>query len=137
MKRNVQNGFTLMEMLVAVVVTAALAVIAAQLLVLAVQQRHVSKRRVAAVTEVANLMERVAALDYRDVTAENVKEIRLSAEALRLLPNAELQIDVTKAQGEVPGKRIAIELSWQNRAGQRGAPVRLTAWRYAAAEAER
>jgi prepilin-type N-terminal cleavage/methylation domain-containing protein len=125
-----RRGFNLMEMLVATVVMTALLVVLAQFLAAVTQQRRMAARRLLAVEEAANAMEQVAALTPGELTPENLQNVRLSAQGRRSLPQARLTVFVTDEPGPPSGKRIAVELTWQNRAGQTGQPIRLTAWKY-------
>jgi prepilin-type N-terminal cleavage/methylation domain-containing protein len=125
-----RRGFNLMEMLAAVVVLTALLVVLAQFLGAVAQQRRVAARRLLAVEEAANAMEQAAALAYAELTPARMQTIQLSQQAQQSLPQAKLTVVVTDEPGPPAGKRIVVELSWQNRAGQTGKPVRLTAWRY-------
>jgi len=119
-----------MEMLAAVVVLTALLVVLAQFLGAVAQQRRVAARRLLAVEEAANAMEQAAALAYAELTPARMQTIQLSQQAQQSLPQAKLTVVVTDEPGPPAGKRIAVELSWQNRAGQTGKPGRVTAWRY-------
>ncbi|MGO9465363.1 MAG: hypothetical protein ACLQIB_08380 [Isosphaeraceae bacterium] len=93
-------------------------------------ERRAAERREQAVVEVANLMERLAAHPYDEVTPELAREYAAPARTARSLPEADLKVDITKSQ---PGagrsaKRIAIQLRWRDRGGEWAAPVRLTSW---------
>jgi Tfp pilus assembly protein PilV len=102
-------------------------------------ERRAIERRQWAIQEVANLMERLTAEPYDAVTADSARTMALSGSIAAKLPEPELTIDVAEAradagqgqgQGRGEAKRLAIRLSWRNRAGLREAPVRLTAWIY-------
>jgi prepilin-type N-terminal cleavage/methylation domain-containing protein len=125
-----RRGFNLLEMLAAVVVMTALLLILAQFLGTVAQQRRRAARRLLAVEEAANAMEQVAALAYTELTPDRLQSIRLSEQAQRSLPQAKLTVEVSDEPGPPAGKRIAVELSWTNRAGETGKPVRLTTWRH-------
>jgi Tfp pilus assembly protein PilV len=93
-------------------------------------QRRSAEHRQRAIQEVANVMERLTAYPYEEVTAERARALSISQTAVQSLPDAELAVDVNESQ---PGagrsaKRIAIRLRWRNRAGEWEAPVRLTTW---------
>jgi hypothetical protein len=95
-------------------------------------ERRASERRQWAAQEAANLMERITARPFEAVTAESVRELALSPQAQKLLPGAELKVDLTAndpAGGE-GSQRIAIQVRWRNRAGEWDAPLRLTSWIY-------
>ena len=93
-------------------------------------QRRSAEHRQRAVQEVANAMERLTASPFEEVTAERARTLSISEATARVLPDAELAIDVN-ASGSGDGqsaKRIAIRLRWRNRSGEWEAPVRLTTW---------
>jgi type II secretory pathway component PulJ len=125
-----RRGLNLMEMVVATVVMTLLLVVLAQFLGALAQQRRVAARRLLAVEEAANAMEQAAALGYSELTPERLQNIQLSEQARKSLPQAALTVRVTQPAEKPASKRITVELSWQNHAGQTGSPVRLTAWRY-------
>jgi len=123
-------GISVLELLVAAVVLAVLMGLVAQMLTHLARQRRESERRMLAVQEVANVMERLAAEPLGDLTPERVQSISLSRQAERSLPGAELNIEVAVPDDQPNAKRIRVELRWQNLAGETVAPVRLTTWRY-------
>jgi len=124
------------EAIVGLVIAVAVLAAVAQLLALASQQRRVAAQRAVAVRESGNLMEDLMSRPWTDVTAEKLAAATLSETCQRSLPGGRLQVDVA-AEGEpAAAKRIAIRIDWQNPAGQRGEPVRLTAWRYPDQEAK-
>jgi Tfp pilus assembly protein PilE len=126
-----RRGITFLELLVAVVMLVALLAVLAQILAVVAGQRRHAARRLLAVEEVANVMERVAALHFKQLETEQLDGISLSAKAAESLPEAQLTVEVTPDQtGPSSAKRVTVELIWKNRAGQTNRPVRLTAWRY-------
>jgi hypothetical protein len=93
-------------------------------------ERRVAERRQRAVLEVANVMERITAYPFEEVTPDLTRRITLSTTAGQSLPDSDLVVDVTNSD---PGagrsaKRIAIRLRWKGRSGEWDAPVRLTSW---------
>jgi hypothetical protein len=93
-------------------------------------ERRGAERRERATVEVANLMERLTAYPYEQLTSEMARKSALSAEAAASLPDAELKVDI--AAGEPAkgrsAKRIAIQLRWRSQQGEWVAPVRVTSW---------
>lgn len=85
-------------------------------------------RRELATQEVANLMERIAALPSAKLTAEDVSSLTKSESARRALPGAQLNVSVADSSPPSSLKRVAIELRWRGGAARNEAPVRLTAW---------
>jgi type II secretory pathway pseudopilin PulG len=126
-----RRGIGLVELLVAVVMLTVLLAILAQLLGVLAAQRRRSARRQLATEAVANAMERLAALEYAELEPQLVRQVQLPRDVQRSLPAARLTVEVTPEATQPASKRIQVELSWQNRAGQTNRPVRLTAWRYA------
>ena len=101
-----------------------------QLLYGVASERRAAERRLYAVQEVANLMERVASRSWGDVTPESLRAVSLSPLAMQALPGAELTATVDDSAASRGEKRISLRLRWRDRAGTWTAPVRLTAWIY-------
>jgi hypothetical protein len=95
-------------------------------------ERKVWDRRQWAAQEAANLMEEITSRPFAEVNAESTKKRALSPEALRLLPEAELKVEVGENDqaGGAGSKRVALQLRWLNRSGEWDAPVRLVSWIY-------
>ena len=94
-------------------------------------ERRAADRRERAVVEVANLMERITAHRFEEVTPELARR----ADAFRArhgqsLPDPELAVldGAGEGTGALAAKRIAIRLRWRGRSGEWEAPVRLTSW---------
>lgn len=102
----------------------------AQVVAAVANQRRTWDRRQIAVFEAANLMERLAARPFDELTAEGVKDLTVSDEAKRSLP--EVQVDVSIIEPDSTAgegaKRLVLRLQWRNRAGDWDAPVWLTSW---------
>ena len=93
-------------------------------------ERRASERRQRAMLEVANVMERITAYPFGEVTPELAQRMTLSRAVRQSLPDSELAVQVAESQPG-PGraaKRIAITLRWRGRDGEWAAPVRLTSW---------
>jgi hypothetical protein len=94
------------------------------------QQRRSADQRQRAMLEVANMMERITALPFDELTAERARRVAISPAAAGSLGGAELAVEVTD---ETPGpgraaRRVAVRLRWKGRSGEWEAPVRLTTW---------
>jgi hypothetical protein len=96
-------------------------------------ERRSADRREQAVLEVANLMERITAHAFEEVTPELARGMSLSEPARQSLPDPELSVEVNAAEGaRTPAaKRIAIRLRWRGATGEWEAPVRLVSWVHA------
>jgi len=125
-----RRGFTMVEILASVVMLATAMSLTVQLLGALAAERRAAERRLCAVQEVANLMERVSARPWEEVTPESLRAVKLSPVALRALPGAELAATVDDASADEGEKRIDLRLKWRDRAGGWTAPVRLSAWVY-------
>jgi type II secretory pathway pseudopilin PulG len=132
-----RRGITLVEVVASAALLTVLLAVLAHVLVIVAMQRRSGNRRLLAVEEVANVMERIALRQYDELQADQPPEIPLSDEALRSLPGAALTIDVSPEGTQPPlGKRVTVQLTWENRSGQTNRPVRLSAWRYRRAAAD-
>jgi hypothetical protein len=134
-RRAHRGGATVPEAIVGMVIAIAVLAAVAQLLALASQQRRVAAQRAAAVRAAGNLMEDLMSRPWADVTAEELAAVALSESCQHNLPGGRLQVAVA-SEDESTAKRIGIRIDWQNPSGQRGEPVRLTAWRYPDQEAK-
>jgi Tfp pilus assembly protein PilE len=124
-------GFTLFELTITAILLAAVMVTAIPTLAWIVRARQAAERQQAAVLGVGNLMERVTALAWDDITPEALAAIALPEDLSRQLSDADLKISVVSTPETPEAKRVLIELRWQeSSAGTQAAPVRLAAWVY-------
>jgi hypothetical protein len=122
------------SLLVEVAMAAALLMVAMSLTIkvlgFVAHERRASERRQRALVEVANLMERITAYPFDEVTPGLAAKLTLSPAGRQSLPDSGLAVDVA---GSEPGagrsaRRIAIRLRWHGPDGEWVAPVRLTSW---------
>ncbi len=125
-----RRGFTMLEITAATVMLATAMTLTVQLLYGVAAERRAAERRLCAVQEVANLMERVAARPWGEVTPESLKAVSLSPRTIQALPGGELTATVDDSAATRGEKRIRLRLRWRDRAGTWTSPVRLTAWIY-------
>jgi hypothetical protein len=96
------------------------------------RERRAADQRQRAVLEVANLMERITARPFDEVTSSLARGLSLSDAARSSLRDSELAIEISggdePANAGRSAKRIMIRLRWRGPAGQWQAPVRLTSW---------
>jgi Tfp pilus assembly protein PilV len=134
MIRNRRGGM-LLEATVAMVILAAAMVAVTQLLATVVRQQQGAARQRVAAQEAANLMERLMARPWHDITTQTAANLALSDWSRQQLPDARLYIDVDELDEQsLVARRVQVEIDWRNQAGQRVQPVRIVAWRYLAAE---
>ena len=83
---QLRRGATILEAVVALGVLATAVSGATQVLLLSAQQRQSADRLLTAQLETANVLERVAAMRYAEVTPESMRGLKLSSEAQGALP---------------------------------------------------
>ena len=128
--RRPRRGSLLVEMTIAAAMLSVAMVMTVKVLGYAGQQRRSADQRQRAMLEVANVMERITAEPFDEVTAERARRLSITPAAAGSLPGAELAVEVKE---ERPGpdrsaRRIAVRLRWKGRSGEWEAPVRLTTW---------
>jgi hypothetical protein len=126
-----RRGIYLLEMAVAGVLLLALTMLCVRYFAVTATQRRVLDQRHAALAEAANIMERISARPWSDLTAEGLAKISFLPEIKLALPDGELKIELADEDAKPEAKRITVTIGWQDDAGQRVQPVRLVAWRYA------
>jgi prepilin-type N-terminal cleavage/methylation domain-containing protein len=125
-----RRGFTILEVLVSAAILAAMTTVCVELLgLLGAQQRAIAQRHTA-IREAGNIMERLAAAPFGDITRPLLDGVKLSSEAAAALPAAELKIELESTDDPPAAKRIAISIRWKDRSGQWTAPVSLVSWKY-------
>ncbi len=130
-----RRGAMLLETTVAMAILLVAMLAVAQTVATVARQRRIAEQRALATQEAANLMERIYSLPWDEATEERISELPLSETCRQRLPAASLGVVLESVGDQVPGKQIRIEISWPDRAGNRGTPVQLTAWKYAEQEA--
>jgi len=128
--RRRRRGSLLAEVAMATVLLMIAMTVTVRVLGWVALERRAAERRQRALIEVANVMERITAYPFEEVTPELVRRMTLSEPARRLLPDSELVLDVKDGAGAGgrTARRIAIRLRWRGRGGEWDAPVRLTSW---------
>ena len=124
------------EMAIGIGVAILVVVAVAQLVAVIASQRHVAAQTRLATREVANAMEHLLAASWSELNPEAPPEVLVSAAAAERLDEPRLSVVVTQEEADVRVKQIEVRIDWLNRGGQRGEPVRLVAWRHAAARAD-
>jgi hypothetical protein len=125
-----RRGVVLLEVVVGCGLLAVLLAVCVQLLSVTALERRDIERRAIAMEEAANLIERVAAMPYTDITPEALKKIKLSPDVEQILPGGSAQLSVDAEEGEVPAKRVHVAIQWSTPAGTTETPARLTYWVY-------
>lgn len=121
-----RTGFTLLELVTAMVLIGVLMATIAPLLAWTGAVRISTGHRELALHEAANLLERLTTREWDRITQESADEFKLSSQAVSSLPGASLTIVVVPAEIDLPAKRVSVEVNWHNREGDSVTPARLT-----------
>ena len=122
------------EVAVGIGVAMVVMVAVAQLVAVISQQRTNAADIRLATREAANAMEHVLAASWSELDPAAPPEVSISPGAAERLDEPRLSVIVTESEAEVRVKQIEVRIDWLNRAGQRGEPFRLVAWRHSEAE---
>jgi prepilin-type N-terminal cleavage/methylation domain-containing protein len=123
-------GFTLIELMVAMMMLGSLMVTLVPLLSWVNAQRRAAAARQVAVHAAINVLEHFSARSWNDVTQDAADAVTLSVDSAALLREPRLKVTVQLVEKQPISKRIAVELRWKNRAGNDLSPVRLTSFVY-------
>lgn len=123
-------GASLIEMIVSCVLLGAILVTAAPLMGWVSAERRAAEQRQFALLQATNLMETISQIPADQVSAESLAQLTLTEDATQFLKAANLKIDVQPQDGPPVAKRITVQITWTNRAGQRLSPVELSSWFY-------
>ncbi|HTI51908.1 MAG TPA: hypothetical protein VL475_13185 [Planctomycetaceae bacterium] len=122
-------GFTLFELTIASILLGAVMLTAIPTLAWIARVRQAAERQQVAVLGVGNLMERLTARPWDEITPETMAAMALPENLAAQLPGADLRISVVTRPGAPRAKQVTIELRWEeSSAGTQSPPVRLTAW---------
>ena len=121
---------TVLELTVALfILTTAMVAIVQLVATTATQRRAIEQRRIA-LQEIANQAERIALLPWDDTAPEKLTNWQPSADLTAVLPRAACSVLVASEPGSPSSRRIRLQLTWPNAAGQ---PLEssLTIWKLA------
>jgi prepilin-type N-terminal cleavage/methylation domain-containing protein len=124
------RGFTLLETSVALLVLTALTTLCLRFFAAESGQRRQVFAHLAATQEAANVLERVEALNWNELTTASAAKLQLSAQARQTLPAGRVETLVDGPSGTPPAKRVAVAVRWRSQPGEPEREVRLVAWRY-------
>jgi hypothetical protein len=97
---------------------------------LATERRDVERRAIAQ-QEAANLVERASAIPFDQITPDRLQLLAIDPEVACLLPDAQTNLTLAEEPGELPAKRVSVEISWLGAGKRRQLPVRFTTWAFA------
>jgi Tfp pilus assembly protein PilV len=125
-----RRAFTMIEVAITSLLLLIGMTVTLQVLGWVASERRAADRRQYAIHEAANIMERLAARPWDQLTTGAVKDLALSESARQTLPGAELSVAAEETGEPIGSKRLSLRLRWRNRAGGWEAPIRLSAWAY-------
>jgi hypothetical protein len=123
-------GFGLIEMAMTGVLIAAAMAATLQVVGWVARERRGVERRERAVLEASNILERVAARPWDDLSTEALAPIKLPEAARAFLPVSSIDLKVATIEDAPGRKKLTVEVRWSDRSGRPEAPVRLVAWAY-------
>ncbi len=123
-----RRGSLMLEVLVGTVLLGAFFVGALPVIAWVRTAQQLSVEQRIASLELANQMERVAAVTAVQRTEERLSQLKLSAEAAAVLDDAELSALVRSSEAFPGLQQIQLSLVWTNDSNQQVKPARLTAW---------
>lgn len=127
-------GFTVLESCVAAALLVATAGLMVGLLTGIARQRQAASLHAQAILAADNLLERITGEPYASLTPEHVAELRLAANIEELLPDAEVNIELSEQRGSPPAKRIGVGIAWHTRPTAPASWHRVATWVYRAEE---
>jgi Tfp pilus assembly protein PilE len=128
--RRRRRGFTLLEVVISGTLLAAVLVVSARMVWSIARQREAILDRQTALCEAGNVMERIFALSWEDLSDEAVKGRQLSDDSQRALSGGRLSVEISVPAEDTAAKRILVKVSWMHEPDQPERSVRLAALRY-------
>jgi type II secretory pathway pseudopilin PulG len=126
-----RSGVTMLELVAAIALFSTVTVLVVPVLGRVATVRDEAAAHETAVLEAANLMERLAKLSARrELTNADLESLALSDATGNSLVSPQLDVTLGEPEGEPASRRLTVAVSWENSAGQRGAPVTVTRYLY-------
>ncbi|MBD3672562.1 MAG: hypothetical protein HUJ26_03455 [Planctomycetaceae bacterium] len=125
-----RRAFTTVELIVSMTLLALLFSTIVPMLRWADYQKKVSQRRTIATQVASNLLEELTSQKYAGLTTAIAEQSEVPAEYQKVLPDAQLDVDLAPPEAPLAGQKITVTLRWRDRTGQTARPVRLTTFIY-------
>lgn len=106
-------------------------VLAAEGMAMLGAQRRIIERRTAALVELDQVLERVAATPWEQISEAMLEKLELSPP---LRERAKLIAEVAEEPGTPAAKRVTVALQWRSRSGSEETSPSLVAWRFRPSE---
>jgi len=129
-KKPTPRGFTLLEVVIAGTLLAAVLILSGRMVWSIARQREAILDRQTALSEAGNVMERLFARPWGDLSDDAVKGVHLSDDFQRALPGGKLSIHLSDLTEDPPAKRILVKVSWIHEPDQPHRSVQLVALKY-------
>lgn len=131
LKRS-RRGYSLLELTVSVIVLMTAMGLTVKVLGWVGMERRAAERRLWAIQELGNVMERVAGEPFDKVTKTSVAAAAAEGHLERVLSGARWEVGVFEDDKKaLTAKRVTIGLRWKEKAGGWEAPLTLTSWVFA------
>jgi len=135
--RRDRRGFGLIEMAITGALIATAMLVTVQVVGWIALERKAVERRERALVEAENLLERVVAVSWGELSTESLKRFQIGSTTAAFLRNPKLDLNVTTIEDAPVRKKVMLEIRWNDRSGRPEAPVRLVTWVYRRGEAGR
>jgi Tfp pilus assembly protein PilV len=132
-----RSGFGLIEMTIAGVLIVVAMTVTVQIVGSIALERKAVERRERALLEAENVLERIVARPWNELTNESLSKSQLSSTTAGFLRSPTLKASVASFDDAPARKKVLVEIRWLDRSGHSEAPVRLVAWTYRRGEAVR
>jgi type II secretory pathway pseudopilin PulG len=129
--RHKRRGMTLLETGVALLVMTAAIMAVVELVSAVTRERRLRRQRQVALLELANEAERIALLDWEEITSERLSAWNPSEMLQAVIPTPRCQVRVSDEADQPRARRVDLSVGWQNAAGEAVRPATLTIWKYA------
>lgn len=126
--RRQRRGLTMVELCAACGLLAVAIPLTVAALGAAAKQRHSIELRQQAIETADNLLERLTAEPWEQLSDDRLNVIKDSISDEQVPPGGELQLRLVEDSGPPAAKRIDVELSWQPSATRVRQRVRLSGW---------
>ncbi|HJT31919.1 MAG TPA: hypothetical protein VJ783_07680 [Pirellulales bacterium] len=131
MNCNRRSGFTVIECCAAAALLAAALTVVVSLLTSVARQRLAAAWQAQAVIEADNLLERLTAEPYVELTGQHVAAMNLNESVAERLPNGAVEAQIDEEAGPPGRKRIEVEISWHGPRSEQARRHRVVTWVYA------
>lgn len=131
MSRSRRQGFTVIECCAAAAMLLATITVVVSLLSTVARQRQTAHWQAQALLEADNLLERLTAEPYAELTSERVEAMNLDSQIAERLPQGAVDVRLDEQAGPPERKRIAVEIFWRHPRSDQQQRHRLATWIYA------